>query len=173
MWAVSLVIAYDHFITHKGIVILNSQVLLPLQTVKRRGWKLCAAMDTLIDQDGESQKFGRFMTLGLRHSGSCVTTFSKLLNHERYRPVARLFCRGGGGGGEVKSVKFWDLLWLRVDYLAIALNLAILGGVSWPPPGYGPVRPHTVSVSLVTACGHLNLPRFVWAKILVLFIAPI
>ena len=39
------------------------------------------------------------------------------------RPVARLFCGGGGG---VKSVKFGDLLWLRVDYLAIALNLAIL-----------------------------------------------
>ena len=46
--------------------------------------------------------------------------------------------------GGVKSVKFWDLLWLRVDYLAIALDLAILGGVTWPPwppPGYGPTTP--------------------------------
>ena len=42
------------------------------------------------------------------------------------RPVDRpLFFLGG-----VKLVKFWDLLWLRVDYLAIALDLAIffLGG---------------------------------------------
>ena len=29
-------------------------------------------------------------------------------------------------GGGVKLVKFWDLLCLRVDYLAIALNLAIV-----------------------------------------------
>ena len=36
------------------------------------------------------------------------------------RPIARLFCGGG-----VKLVKFWDLLWLRVDYLAITLDLAI------------------------------------------------
>ena len=49
--------------------------------------------------------------------------------------VARLFfvcvCGGGGGGGGVKLVKFWDLLWLRVDYLAIALDLE--RGVRWPP----------------------------------------
>ena len=51
---------------------------------------------------------------------------------QRDRPVARLFCWGGGGG--VKLVKFWDLLWLRVDYLAIALDLAIWGGgIRWPP----------------------------------------
>ena len=35
--------------------------------------------------------------------------------------------------GGVKSIKFGDLLWLRVDYLAIALNLAILGRSDDPP----------------------------------------
>ena len=46
-----------------------------------------------------------------------------------FRPVARLFF----WGGDVKLVKFWDLLWLRVDYLAIALDLAILAGPDDPP----------------------------------------
>ena len=61
------------------------------------------------------------------------------------RPVARLFfcvCVGRGGGA-VKLVKFWDLLSLRVDYLAIALDLVIWGGggQSDPPdcpPSYRP-----------------------------------
>ena len=46
-----------------------------------------------------------------------------------------LLAGGGGGGGGVKLVKFWDLLWLRVDYLATALDLAIFWGGGG---GYGP-----------------------------------
>ena len=47
------------------------------------------------------------------------------MNQINNRPKARLFLCvwGGGGGGQIDQ--FWNLLWLRVDYLAITLDLAI------------------------------------------------
>ena len=63
--------------------------------------------------------------------------------NKKYRPVSKLFLGGVGEGG--KLGKFWNFLWLSVDYLAITLNLAILGGgggqmipLNPPSPGYGP-----------------------------------
>ena len=89
-------------------------------------------------------KFNQFFTLLPKplHKISSKSIYNFLSNvvHTQTRPIARLFCGRGGGGG--KLVKFWDLLWLLVDYLAIVLDLAIFlgGGVQMTPLTPPPTR---------------------------------